>query len=128
MTNRNKLHIAIIGPAASGKTALAQLIQDTLYAHGITNVTIEDEDTRPDLLIAHKVARITALRQRNPEVVISQASDVLVDTDEPTHAQVIDGTVVQTLTEAEAVEAEQVAPGTVVEIVQVTTKNEPAKE
>lgn len=74
MSNDKKtLLIAIVGPTGSGKTALAQLIEDTLQRHGI-ECAIQDEDTDPVTLVANKAGRITTLRQSGTKVVISQVT------------------------------------------------------
>jgi cytidylate kinase len=76
MDTQQTLLVAIVGPAKSGKTALAQLIQDTLLAHGIECI-IEDEDSTAKALIEGKVGRIVALRGSGTKVTISQVTENL---------------------------------------------------
>lgn len=66
------IRIQISGPANSGKTAIAQMLQRRLRDLGVKNVALLNEDTRPEILhnIIAEIGRYEGLVQKNPNVEI----------------------------------------------------------
>lgn len=67
------IHIAIIGLPASGKTAIAQLIKQTLAANGFKSVfhITDEEDKLPEPL---KIKRLEAVAEKCENVKIIEVT------------------------------------------------------
>lgn len=67
------VQVVVVGRTNSGKTTVALIISEALQSYGFDPV-IFDEDSKPELIVAHQEKRIEKLVRKGAKVVIRQAS------------------------------------------------------